>query len=374
MSKSAPLPRIPVAAPQLDGREKEYVLKCLDETWISSAGEFIGRFEQAVASYCGVRHAVATNNGTTAIHLALVALGINAGDEVIVPALTYIASANSVTYCNATPVFVDNDPVTFNIDPAAIEKAITPKTRAIMVVHLFGHPADMDPILDIAKRHNLFVVEDAAEALGAQYKGRMVGGLSDCATFSFFGNKLITTGEGGMVLTNDDDLAARLRLFRGQGMDPERRYWFQVVGYNYRMTNVAAAIGVAQMERIDTLMAARANVAAGYNHRLAKLSDRIALPQTMNWAKHSMWMYTIQLKPGLRRTRDQVMQAMDKAGVETRPVFYPMHVLPPYEHHPRGEVSRAEACGANGINLPTHTLLTEADLDRVSAALEEALA
>ena len=219
--------------------------------------------------YCGVKHAIATNNGTSALHLALVALGLQPDDEVIVPTLTYIASANAVHYCNAKPVFVDNDIHTFNIDPEEIEAKITPRTKAIMPVHLYGHPVDLDPILEIANDHGLFVVEDAAEAIGAKYKGRTIGGHGTCATFSFFGNKIITTGEGGMVTTNDDALAERLRLFRGQGVDPKRRYWFPVVGYNYRMTNVAAAIGLAQLECIDAHLQARKTVADGYDRRLA---------------------------------------------------------------------------------------------------------
>ena len=199
--------RIPVAAPVLGGRETEYVLECLTTSWISSNGRFISEFERAFAAYCGVKHAIATNNGTSALHLALVALGLQEGDEVIVPSLTYIASANAVRYCNAKPVFVDNDIHTFNMDPEEVTAKITPRTKAIMPVHLYGHPVDLDPILKIAKDHGLFVVEDAAEAVGAKYKGRTIGGHGTCATFSFFGNKTITTGEGGMVTTNDDALA-----------------------------------------------------------------------------------------------------------------------------------------------------------------------
>jgi len=210
-------PRISVAAPSLDGNERDYVLECLDSTWISSVGRFITDFEKAFADYCGVKHAIACNNGTTALHLALVALGVGPGDEVIVPSLTYIASANAVTYCGATPVLIDNDPRTFNLDPAKLEALITPRTKAIMPVHLYGQICDMDPILEVARKHGLKVVEDAAEAVGATYKGKMSGSLGTCATFSFFGNKIITTGEGGMITTDDDELAAKMRLLRGQG-------------------------------------------------------------------------------------------------------------------------------------------------------------
>src|SRR5258708_2802473 len=244
----APGPALASGAPVLGGRGAQYVMGGLATTRSSAHGRFIGAFEAAVAECLGVRHAVAVNNGTTALHLALVASGVGPGDEVLVPSLTYIASANAVTYCGAKPVFVDNDRATFNLDPAALEAKVTPRTRAIIPVHLYGHPVDIDPVLEIACRHDLLVIEHPAEAIGARYKKKRVGGLGTCATFSFYGNKIVTTGEGGMVVTNDDGLADRLRLYRGQGMDPARRFWFPVIGYNYRMTNVAAAIGLAHME------------------------------------------------------------------------------------------------------------------------------
>jgi perosamine synthetase len=366
------LTRIPVAAPVLDGREAEYVMECLQTSWISSHGRFIEAFERGFADYCGVRHAIAANNGTTALHLALVALGLQPGDEVIVPALTYVASANTVRYCGATPVFVDNDPATLNIDPAAVEAAITPRTRGIMPVHLYGNPADMAAICEIARRHGLFVVEDAAEAVGARFGGRRTGGLGDAAAFSFFGNKIITTGEGGMVTTDDDALAARLRQYRGQGVDPDRRYWFPVIGYNYRMTNVAAAIGLGQLERIESHQAARRRVAEGYDARLAALSNRIDIQAPQPGADPVCWMYTILLKEDGRR--DAVMAAMDADGVETRPLFHPLCDLPPYAGAPRGPVETARSCAARGINLPTHGALGDADLDRVADALARALA
>lgn len=361
--------RIPVAAPVLDGREKEYVLECLSTSWISSNGRFIVEFEKAFADFCGVEHAVATNNGTTALHLALVSLGLKPGDEVIVPTLTYIASANAVRYCGAIPVFVDNHVPTFNMDPDAIQAKITERTKGILPVDLYGHPVDLDPILQIADKNGLFVLEDAAEAVGARYKGRRLGGHGTCATFSFFGNKIITTGEGGMVTTNDGELAARLRLFRGQGMDPQQRYWFSVIGYNYRMTNIAAAIGLAQLERVDLHLAKRKLIAEGYNRRLTCYSDRFLLPTTEAWADHAYWMYTIILRESLMIDRDQVMRDLDEAGIETRPVFWPMHVLPPYRDTTDEPFPRAEFCSSRGISLPTHGLLTENDMDRVVNAL-----
>lgn len=367
-------PRIPVAAPRLDGRELEYVTECLTTGWISSIGRFIPAFEAAFAELCGVRHAVACNNGTTALHLALAALGIGPGDEVIVPTLTYIASANTVMYCGATPVFVDCDPKTLNLDPDDVARKLSPRTRAIMPVHLYGQPADMGPLLELARAHGIEILEDAAEAIGARWEGRPVGGLGRCAAFSLFGNKIITSGEGGVVTTDDDALADRLRLLRGQGMDPARRYWFPVIGFNYRMTNVAAAIALAQLERVDAHLAARRRVAEGYGARLEPLSDRIALPPRVPGTDAVCWMYTILLREGDAARRDALMAALEAEGIETRPLFHPLHTLPPYAPLGQGPFPVAESCAARGLNLPTYADLTDADLDRVTDALRRALA
>jgi perosamine synthetase len=364
--------RIPVAAPLLGGNEKKYVMECLDTTWISSSGRFIPAFEEMFAEFCGVRHAIATSNGTVALHLALVALGVEPGDEIIVPTLTYIATANAVRYCNATPVFADCDPGTLNIDPLDIARQITPRTKGIIVVHLYGHPVDMDPILELARAYGLFVLEDAAEAHGAEYRGQRVGGFGECATFSFFGNKIVTSGEGGMVTTNDDQLAQRLRLHRGQGMDPDRRYWHPVIGYNYRITNIAAAIGLAQMERVDQALEARYRLAGWYAERLAGLTDRLSLLKVEEWARPVFWMQTVLLSEGGEADRDRVMARLDAANIETRPVFYPMHVLPPYRQD-SARFPNATSCAARGINLPTHALLSEDDVDRVCQELAVAL-
>ena len=260
--------RIPVAEPFLRGNEQKYVQECFETGWISGSGAFVNAFEEKFAAFCNARYAVAVFNGTVALHLALLALGIQEGDEIIVPDLTYIASANAVTYCRAKPIFVDVDLRTWTLDPGDAERKITARTRAIMPVHLYGHPADMQPIMDLAKRHQLAVVEDAAEAHGAEYKGERVGGIGDISTFSFYGNKIITTGEGGMVVTNDEHLALHIKQLKGQGQDFERRYWFPIVGYNYRMTNVQAAIGLAQMEQIDWFIERRIEVAHWYNLHL----------------------------------------------------------------------------------------------------------
>ncbi len=366
-----PQPRIPVAAPVLGGNEKAYVMECLETTWISSIGRFIPAFEESFARFCGVRHAIAVNNGTTALHLALVALGVQPGDEVIVPTLTYIATANAVRYCHATPVLVDSEPRTLNIDPAAIAARITPRTKGIIVVHLYGHPVDMDPVLALARSRGLFVLEDAAEAHGAEYKGRRVGGFGDCAAFSFFGNKIITTGEGGMVTTNDDALAERLRLHRGQGMEPTRRYWHPVIGYNYRMTNIAAAIGLAQMERADEALAARRQLVGWYRTHLAPLAGKVSMLPTEPWANAVHWLVTVLLARGGEAGRDAVMRALDAEGIETRPVFYPMHIQPPHRDDQHAFPCATQAA-ARGINLPTHARLTEDDIVRICQALDRA--
>jgi perosamine synthetase len=364
--------RISVAEPKLSGKEREYVLDCIDTTWISSNGKYITAFEESFAHFCGVKHAVATNNGTTALHLALVAMGLQPGDEVLIPTVTYIATANAVRYCGATPVLVDVRAETMNIDPADIRRHITPKTKGIIPVHLYGHPAEMGSIMKIAADHGLFVLEDAAEAHGAEYLGRRVGSFGDCSTFSFFGNKIITTGEGGMVTTNNDALADRLRLFRGQGMDPKRRYWFPVIGYNYRMTNIQAAIGLAQMEQIDQALVDREQLSRWYGEALSPLANRIVLPTQEPWAKHVYWMYTVFLREADEAKRDAVMLALDKLGIESRPVFYPMHVLPPYAQESTFPVADKWACC--GINLPTHQMLTREDVARVANALIQSIA
>ena len=337
---------------------------------ISSNGPFIERFERAFAEHCGVAHAISCANGTVALHLALLGLGIERGDEVICPTLTYVASANCVMYCGARPVFVDAEPHTWNMDPSAVEQAITSRTRAIVAVHLYGHPVDMNPIREIAAAHDLAVVEDAAEALGATYRGRPAGSLGDVATFSFYGNKLLTTGEGGMVVTNDGALASRMRQLRGQGQDLERRYWFPIVGFNYRMTNVAAAIGLAQLERVDWHVGRRRENAAQYRRRLAQ-SEALEFSPEARWAESSFWMSSVLVRDANRSQRDEVMADLASRGIETRPFFFPMHVLPPYREMSRRAFPVADDLSARGLNLPSGAPLTVEDIERVCLELED---
>jgi perosamine synthetase len=360
---------IPVASPTLDGNERKYLLQCLDSTRISSSGAFLDRLENEFASFCKTKHAVACSNGTAALHLAMAALGVDSNSEVLVPSLTFIASANAIKYCGGKPVFVDSEPHSWNLDACRLEGLITPRTKGIVVVHLYGHPADMDPILDVARRYKLFVVEDAAEAHGALYKGRPVGSLGDCATFSFFGNKIITSGEGGAVVTSSDELARKMRILRGQGMDPDKRYWFPVVGFNYRMTNLQAAIAVAQLERSDNLLSRRREIARQYQSHLNRYSELLELPREASWAQSAVWMYSVLLSRGGEEERDRVMGALAEDGIETRPLFYPLHTMPPYASDGQSHLPVAESLACRGITLPTHCALTAEDITYVCERL-----
>ena len=364
---------ITVAAPVLEGNEKLYVMDCLESTWISSTGKYIKRFEDAFADFCQVKHAVSCSNGTTALHLALMALGVAPGDEVIVPTLTFVATANAVTFCGGQPIFVDADQETWNIDPSRIEEKITPRTKGIIVVHLFGYPVNMDPVLAIARRRGLFVLEDAAQAHGAEYKGQRVGSLGDIATFSFFGNKIVSTGEGGMVVTNDSDMAAKINLLKNHGMDPNRRYWHAIIGYNYRMTNVAAAIGLAQIEKVDWQLARRREVVSRYQEVLAGV-EGLTWQIEKGWAKHVWWMFSVIVANTYTVSRDEIIARMQVRGIETRPVVYPLHQLPPYAASVAGqEFPIANGIASRGINLPTWAGLKREDVDFVCEQLIECL-
>lgn len=356
---------IPVYQPYFTGREKEYVNQCLDSTWISSKGEFIGRFERQFAEYIGAQYATSVCNGTVAIHLALEALGIGPGDEVIVPTLTYIASVNTIIQTGATPVFVDSIEQTWQIDPADVRRKITPKTKAVMAVHLYGLPCDMDPLLQICQEHQLLLVEDCAEAFGTYYQGRHVGTFGDIATFSFFGNKTITTGEGGMVVAKDQAVIDQAFHLKNQGVSKTREYWHDVVAYNYRMTNICAAIGVAQLEQADTILAKKRQIADWYRQGLQglPLKTHDEIPGTV----HSFWMCSIAVDAA--EQRQPLRDHLKAAGIETRPLFYPSHTLPHCacdQHFPV-----AESLGARGINLPSYPGLSQAEVQAICAAVRE---
>jgi perosamine synthetase len=360
-------PFLPISAPVLHGNEKIYVNECLDEGWISSNGKFIGRFEESFARFCGVSHGVACCNGTAALHLALVALEIGPGDEVIVPTITFVATANAVHYVGAKPVFADSERATWNLDPADVARKITPRTAAIIAVHLYGHPAQMDALRELATKHDLALIEDAAEAHGGEYHGRRTGSLADLAAFSFYGSKNFTTGEGGMCVTDDPALAERIRFLRGQAMDPHRRYWFPIVGYNYQMTNIAAAIGLAQVEQADWHLARRRQVFEWYHELLAGIPGVNWQPEAP-WARHACWMFTILLEP--RFDRDKVTDALAEEGIDTRPVFPPMHLLPPYENRVTPvSLPVGEDLAKRGFNVPTSAAIERADVERVCSTL-----
>ncbi len=349
-----------VAKPLLDDDELQLVSECIITGWVSSGGPFVNKFEKLMADYCHTKYAVACSSATTALHLSLLAHDIGTGDEVIIPSLTFIATANAVSYTGAKPVFIDSEPLTWNIDPEKINEAITSRTKAIIPVHLYGHPADMDKINNIARENNLIVIEDAAEAQGATYKGKPVGSLSDIAVFSFFGNKIITTGEGGMIVTNSKEIAEKCRILRDHGMSQERRYWHEVIGYNYRMTNIQAALGVAQMGKIDRIIKRKKEIAAQYEKHLNGI-EGITLPVNLTWASNVYWLYTIlvdEVISGL--SINEIMNNLKQVKIETRPVFPPVHKQPIYANSQ--ELPVAESISAKGISLPSSPEIRNQDI------------
>ena len=360
---------IPVAKPYFDEQELDNVVQAVKTGWISSKGSFIAEFEEKFAQYCGVQCGVATSSGTSALHLALTALGIGPGDEVIVPSLTFVATANAVRYAQAKPVFVDSDRYYWCLDPEKLEAKIARNTKAIIPVHLYGHPCDMDAITDCARKHGLHVIEDAAEALGAEYEGKRIGSFGDIACFSLYGNKMITTGEGGMCLTNNSELAARMKLLRDQAMNPSRRYWHDCIGFNYRMTNMQAGIGVAQLGKLDQFIEKKRTIARWYEEGLRELARKgcIKLHPEVAWAKGTYSMYSIVVEDGFV-SRDELARRLEEVGVETRPFFHPMHTLPPYRD---GEILPvSEEIAARGINLPSGVGLTREDVEMIARQIE----
>lgn len=352
--------KIPLYVPYLGENEKKYVNECLDTTWISSKGKFIKEFEDKFSEYTGVKYATATSNGTTALHLALETLGITDGDEVIVPTFTYIASVSSIIYTGATPVFADSIDSTWQIDPEDVRKKITPKTKAIMAVHLYGHSCEMDELVRIADENDLFLIEDCAEAFGTLYKNKHAGSFGDIATFSFYGNKTITTGEGGMLVTNDYYLYDKAYHLKMHGVSSVREYWHDVIGYNYRMTNICAAIGLAQIERAEEILEKKRTIAETYN---SLLKDLPIIPhREQEGTRHSYWMYSILTENV--KTRDSLREYLKDNGIETRPTFFPVHTMPmfTYKYH---KFKTAEDIAIRGMNLPSWPGLKEAQIKEV---------
>jgi perosamine synthetase len=376
---------IPVNEPVFGEREAEFTAECIRTGWVSSAGRFIEEFEQRWAAFCGMTYGVAVNNGTSALQLAVESVGLQPGDEVIIPAFTIISCALAVIRNGGVPVLVDCDPVTFGLDARQLEARITPRTRAIMPVHLYGHPLDMDPVLAIARKHNLVVIEDAAEVHGAEYlarrhggdaQWRRCGGLGDVSTFSFYANKLVTTGEGGMALTNDATVAERMRSQRNLCFRPERRFFHTELGNNFRLTNLQAAVGVAQLERIDAIVARKRWMGHRYTERLAGLSQ-LQLPVEQAWARAVYWMYAVVLDPATGMNAEEFARRLKNAGVETRPFFLGMHEQPALRRLGLFAGERypvADHIARQGLYLPSGLALTEAQLDEVCAAVARVLA
>jgi perosamine synthetase len=364
--------KFPVAIPDLSGKEEEYVVDAIRGTWISSIGSYLRRFEPEFARLCGSPAAIAVSNGTVALHLAMAGLDVGPGDEVIVPSLTFIATANAVRYQGAEPTFVDVDPETWCLDPDQLERSITPRTRGVIPVHLYGHPADMDPILDVAGAHGIWVVEDAAEAHFARYKGKTVGSLGALATYSFYGNKPFTSGEGGAVTVNNTSLESKLRMLAGQGLDPARRYYFPIVGYNFRMTNIAAALLCAQMERKDEIIARRRQVFEDYRAALADV-EGLSFQPVAPWAEPTPWLFSILVdEKRFGSSRDALAAALLDYGIDTRPFFIPVHRLPPYAAGSAGravDLPHSDALATSGLNLPTYSALTSNNVDEISGAI-----
>jgi perosamine synthetase len=357
--------KYPVYQPNLNGNEKKYVQECLDSTWISSKGKFINQFEDQFSKFTGIKYSIAVSNGTVALHVALLALGIGNNDEVIVPTFTYIASVNAIYYTGAKPIFIDSDPITWQIDTKKIEEKITSKTKAIMAVHIYGHPCEMDELLRIARKHNLFLIEDCAEAIGTFYKGKHAGLFGHISTFSFFGNKAITTGEGGMVCTNDNNLADLCFRIKGQGLAKNQEYFHDIMGYNYRMTNICAAIGCAQLERIDDILINKRRVAQNYIDGLNGLP--VENQKEIGDLKNSYWMFTILCNSENERT--ELRKYLKENGIETRPTFHPIHTMPMYNSGEKFEV--AEDLGSRGINLPSYPDLLETDIKFITDKIKE---
>jgi len=376
---------IPVNEPLIGEKEIEYVLDCLHTGWISSSGKYLENFEQAWADYCGMHYGIAVSNGTTALQVAVACLGLQPGDEVILPTFTIISCAQAVTYNGGIPVLVDSEPRTWGMDVNQVASKITPRTRAIMPVHIYGHPVDMDPIISLAKQHGLWIIEDAAEAHGAEYLSlrdtynevwRRCGGLGNISAFSFYANKLVTTGEGGMVLTNDPKIADQARSLRNLCFHRERRFYHTELGHNFRMTNLQAAIGLAQVERMPETISKKRWIGETYTKRLKHIPS-IQLPVEEPWARQVYWMYGLVLHERSGLTAVEFSRRLLAEGIETRPFFLGMHEQPVFINQGlfKGEkYPVAERIARQGLYLPSGLTLTEAQLDLVCRAVEKILA
>ena len=354
-----------VLQPDIGEQEICNVLECITSGWISSQGRFIGVFETAFTDYLGGGNALAVSNGTVALQLALTTLGIGRGDEVIVPNFTFGASINAIVHSGATPVLADVDPDTWTIDLDELCKMITPRTKAVMPVHIYGQPARIDEVMEIAAEKGIFVVEDCAEALGATYKNRRVGLDGDCACFSFFANKSITTGEGGMVVFKNAEMAQRARVLRDHGMSRQKRYWHDHAGFNFRMTNMQAAVGAAQMNRIEELIGRKKTIFQAYD-RLLSLQQALSLLPNNTWSENSYWLYTIILSGYDENVRDQLLKNLSCRGIDARPGFYPLHEMEPYRMFGHGTYPVSSYLSANSVCLPSSYGLSDEEIPHIA--------
>lgn len=358
-----------LAQPQLNGNEYKYLMDAFLSTWISSTGKYITEFEENFSKYCGVQYGVATSNGTTALHLALAALGIGVGDEVIVPDLTFAATINAVIYTGATPVIVDIEEDSWCIDPNEIEKAITPRTKAIIPVHIYGQPCDMDKICKIAKENNLYIVEDCAEAHGAEWKNKKVGSFGIISCFSFYGNKVITTGEGGMCITDSGELNDKMRILRDHGMSKEKRYYHEVVGFNYRMTNLQAAIGTAQIERIDDILRWRAELEGQYRQLFSGVNGVTLQRNDFNNRKKIAWLISILIDES---KRDKVLLKLKDNGIDVRSFFIPLSEMDIYKKYAK-KCNISNKISKMGLNLPTTFEVKKEEIEKIAALIVDVL-
>jgi len=362
---------IPISNIVFEGNEEKYVLDGVRSTWVSSLGKYIDRFEDDFASFLGAKHAVSVSNGTCALLLALKALDVGPGDEVVVPSFTFAATVNAVMHAGATPVLIDCMPDHWNVDPAEFEKAITPSTKAVIPVHLYGHPCDMKSIMRIAKKHKIFVIEDAAEAHGAECEGKKVGAIGHIGCFSFYGNKVITTGEGGLCVTNNSLLDKRMRKLRDHGMSKKRRYWHEEVGFNFRLTNLNAAIGVAQLEQIGEKLARRLELANLYNTGIRTIPGLRIYSKSLHGKKID-WLYCVFVGDNFPLKRDPLIVKLKKYNIDARPTFYPAHLMPPYRQIRKiGNLGNSVNFGLSGINLPLFPSLLDEDVEYIVASLRE---
>lgn len=369
-------PFIPVNTPDIGPRERELVAQCLAEGWVSSEGPWIERFEAACANRFGRRHAIAVTNGSAALDAAVAALGLGPGDEVIVPTFTIISCAAAVVRAGATPIFVDADPVTWCVDPALVEAAISPRTKAIMPVHIYGLPCDMDPLLALADRHGLAVIEDAAEAHGQTYKGRPCGSFGDISTLSFYANKHVTTGEGGMILTDDTTLAARCRSLRNLYFTAERRFVHEEIGWNLRMGSLQAALGIAQIERLDEFIDRKKSLGRRYRERLVNVPGLTLPVELAHGSENHYWVFGVILDASCGLSARHTMQALAAERIGTRPFFFPMHRQPVLErlHLTSGyTLPVAERLAGQGLYLPSGLGTSWDQIDNAAAALQKLL-